>query len=153
MSASEPQKMPPYSVAGGQIVRGDRFVGAVAAVERLNELEEQFEAQGEKVTALFSGYTAKCERFSLGTCDRSADDGTLCRICQFFTDLGYESFEVTSGGLRSWRPVKPLDEAVLNPAKRRARCGECGGDFAGGYRGCQCLDGPKPYPATEPEGE
>lgn len=84
--------------------------------KKITGLFEQFEAQGEKVTALFSGYSVKCERFSLGTCDRSADDGKLCRICQFFTDLGWESFEVTSGGLRSWRPVKPLDEAVLNPA-------------------------------------
>ena len=38
-----------------------------------------------------------------------------------------------------------------SPAKRRGRCGECGGDFGGGYRGCQCEDGPKPYPASEPE--
>lgn len=82
-----------------------------AADDSLNALLEQFDAMRDKLDSLYAGYSAKCERFSLGTCDRSADDGQLCRICQFFLGIGWESFEVTSGGLRSWRPVS-------NPASR-----------------------------------
>lgn len=57
-------------------------------------------------TELYGGYSAKCERWTLGTCDvMHYDDRPPCRICAFFVALGYESFEVTSGGLRSWRAV------------------------------------------------
>lgn len=77
---------------------------AAEHIGKEQRLEEQFETQKTKMTTLYAGYSAKCERWSLGTCD-NVHPVVLCRICQFFTDLGYESFEVTSGGLRSWRPV------------------------------------------------
>ena len=90
----------------------DRGVLGRSADRALPDLKEQLEATQGKLTSLYAGYEVKCERWSLGTCD-VYPDGKLCRICQFFTDLGYESFEVTTGGLRSWRPMKELDESVL----------------------------------------
>jgi hypothetical protein len=41
----------PYSVARGQIVRGDSFIGAVAAVGALNRLDEQYEGCKHNVKA------------------------------------------------------------------------------------------------------
>jgi len=67
-------------------------------------------ATGEKITALYAGYSAKCERWSLGTCDNVYDGRPPCRICAFFQSIGYESFAVTSGGLRSWRPAKASNQ-------------------------------------------
>lgn len=98
----------------------DPNIAMSESLAALTELEEQFETQKTKMTTLYAGYSAKCERWSLGTCD-VYPDGKRCRICQFFTDLGYESFEVTSGGLRSWRPVpNPATKPMTVEAERDA---------------------------------
>lgn len=117
-------------------------------VDGYPNLKEQLETQKDKMNTLYAGYSAKCERWSLGTCD-NVHPVTLCRICQFFTDLGYESFEVTSGGLRSWRERKPLDPAVLG-ASSPASDPDGPEAFAGTLM--DGLEDEPPYPATRPEG-